>query len=80
MGVSWRVVDWLRAQGYDAKHLRDEALERLEDADIFSKARVRVYTLQSIARISSTVDHGGTHRRIGVSKTMADSRELERTV
>ena len=38
MGVSWRVVEWLRAQGYDAKHLRDEKLERLEDADIFSKA------------------------------------------
>ncbi|TDI40439.1 MAG: hypothetical protein E2P02_16965 [Acidobacteria bacterium] len=38
MGVSWRVVEWLRAQGYDAKHLRDEGLERLEDADIFSKA------------------------------------------
>lgn len=39
MGVSWRVVEWLRTQGYDAKHLREEALERLEDAAIFSKAR-----------------------------------------
>lgn len=38
MGVSWRVVEWLRTQGYDAKHIRDESLERLEDADIFSKA------------------------------------------
>ena len=38
MGVSWRVVEWLRTQDYDAKHLRDEGLERLEDADIFSKA------------------------------------------
>lgn len=40
MGVSWRVVEWLRAQGYDATHLRDEGLQRLEDADIFSKAHV----------------------------------------
>lgn len=38
MGVSWRVVEWLRAQGYDTNHLRDEALERLEDPEIFSKA------------------------------------------
>ncbi len=38
MGVSWRVVEWLRSEGYDAKHLRDEGLERLEDTDIFSKA------------------------------------------
>jgi predicted nuclease of predicted toxin-antitoxin system len=39
MGVSWRVVEWLRSQGYDAKHLRDEGLARLEDAAIFAKAR-----------------------------------------
>ena len=38
MGVSWGVVAWLRNRGYDAKHLRDEALERLEAADVFSKA------------------------------------------
>jgi len=24
MGVSWRVVEWLRSQSYDAKHLREE--------------------------------------------------------
>lgn len=29
MGVSWRVVEWLRSQGYDAKHLREEGLGRL---------------------------------------------------
>lgn len=38
MAVSWRVIEWLRAEGYDAKHLRDESLERLNDADIFAKA------------------------------------------
>ena len=29
MGVSPRVVDWLRAQGHDARHLREEGLQRL---------------------------------------------------
>jgi predicted nuclease of predicted toxin-antitoxin system len=38
MGVSWRVVEWLRSQGYDAKHLREEGLGRLVDSDIFAKA------------------------------------------
>lgn len=36
MGVSWRVVEWLRSQGYDAKHLREEGLERLFDPDILA--------------------------------------------
>jgi predicted nuclease of predicted toxin-antitoxin system len=38
MGVSWRVVEWLRSQGYDAKHLREEGLGRLVDSDIFATA------------------------------------------
>lgn len=38
MRVSWRVIEWLRAQGYDAKHLREEGLERLPDPDVFAKA------------------------------------------
>ena len=38
MGVSWRVVEWLRSQGYDAMHLREEGLGRLVDSDIFAKA------------------------------------------
>jgi predicted nuclease of predicted toxin-antitoxin system len=38
MGVSWRVVEWLRSHGYDAKHLREEGLGRLVDSDIFAKA------------------------------------------
>lgn len=40
MGVSRRVVDWLRHQGHDAAHLRDEGLQRLADAQIFEKAVV----------------------------------------
>jgi len=38
MGVSQRVVTWLRAQGHDATHLRDEGLQQLENGDIFTKA------------------------------------------
>ena len=38
MGVDIRVVAWLRAQGHDAVHLRDEGLHRAPDAQIFAKA------------------------------------------
>jgi predicted nuclease of predicted toxin-antitoxin system len=38
MGVSERVVEWLRANGHEALHLREEQLHRLPDEDIFSKA------------------------------------------
>ncbi len=38
MGVSQRVVKWLREAGHEAVHLRDEGLQRLPDAEIFAKA------------------------------------------
>ncbi len=38
MGVSLKVVEWLKAQGHDAKHLRDEGLQRLPNGQIFFKA------------------------------------------
>src|ERR1043166_5931849 len=38
MGISQRVVNWLRGQGYDATHLRDEGLHRLPNGNIFLKA------------------------------------------
>lgn len=38
MGVSQAVVAWLRAEGYDATHLRDEGLQRLPNGEIFQKA------------------------------------------
>ena len=38
MGISQRVVTWLREQGHDAVHLRDQGLQRLENGDIFTKA------------------------------------------
>ncbi len=38
MGVTMRVVEWLREQRHDAAHLRDENLQRMPDPDIFRKA------------------------------------------
>lgn len=38
MGISQRVVTWLRAQGHEATHLRDEGLQTLADGAIFTKA------------------------------------------
>lgn len=37
MGVSLQVVEWLREQGHDAVHLREQGLQRLPDPQIFSK-------------------------------------------
>jgi len=38
MGVAMRIVEWLRSQSYDVKHLREEGLQRMSDRDIFRKA------------------------------------------
>ena len=38
MGVSMRVIEWLRTTGHDGVHLRDEGLQRLPNGDIFQKA------------------------------------------
>jgi predicted nuclease of predicted toxin-antitoxin system len=38
MGVSMRIVEWPRASGRDAIHLRDEGLQKLPNGEIFRKA------------------------------------------
>jgi len=38
MGVSVRVVEWLKQLGHDAVHLRDEGLQRLPNGEIFLNA------------------------------------------
>jgi predicted nuclease of predicted toxin-antitoxin system len=38
MGVARRIVEWLRAEGHDAVHLREEGLQRLPNGEIFEKA------------------------------------------
>lgn len=38
MGVAQRIVEWLRAGGHDAVHLREQGLQRLPNGEIFEKA------------------------------------------
>jgi predicted nuclease of predicted toxin-antitoxin system len=38
MGVSWRVAEWLRDNGHDVTHLREQQLHRLPNGSIFAKA------------------------------------------
>jgi len=38
MGVGVRVVEWLRSQGHDAVHLREEGLHRAPDEQVLAKA------------------------------------------
>jgi len=38
MGVAQRIVEWLRADGHDAIHLREEGLQRMPNGEIFKKA------------------------------------------
>jgi predicted nuclease of predicted toxin-antitoxin system len=39
MGISQRVVSWLRERGHDVVHLRDAGLQRLPNGHILDKAR-----------------------------------------
>jgi predicted nuclease of predicted toxin-antitoxin system len=39
MGLARSTADFLRRQGYDAVHLREQGLQRLDDRDIVEKAR-----------------------------------------
>jgi len=38
MGVAQRIVEWLRTEGYEAVHLREEGLQRMPNGEIFEKA------------------------------------------
>ncbi len=38
MGLSIQVVEWLKSQGHEAVHLREEGLHRLPNGEIFMKA------------------------------------------
>jgi predicted nuclease of predicted toxin-antitoxin system len=40
MGISLEVVRWLRDEGHDAVHLREQSLERSADREVFSKALI----------------------------------------
>jgi predicted nuclease of predicted toxin-antitoxin system len=38
MGVSWRVVEWLRKSGHEALHARDVGCARARDVEVFHRA------------------------------------------
>jgi predicted nuclease of predicted toxin-antitoxin system len=38
MGISRKVAEWLRRQGYESSHLGEEGFARLPNGQIFSKA------------------------------------------
>jgi len=38
MGGAQPIVEWLRAEGHDTVHLREEGLQRLPDGAVFDKA------------------------------------------
>ncbi|MCX5646165.1 MAG: DUF5615 family PIN-like protein [Phycisphaerae bacterium] len=38
MGVAQRIVAWLRSEGHDTIHLREQGLQRLPNGEIFEKA------------------------------------------
>jgi len=45
MGISPKTVAFLREQGYEAVHLHEEGLDRLEDPAILAKAREEGFIL-----------------------------------
>ena len=38
MGIARRIVEWLRTEGHEAIHLREEGLQRMPNGEIFKKA------------------------------------------
>lgn len=38
MGISQHTISWLRQQGFDTVHLREERLQRLPDNEVLAKA------------------------------------------
>lgn len=38
MGVAQRIVEWLRTEGHEVVHLREEGLQRMPNGEIFQKA------------------------------------------
>ena len=74
MGVSWRLIEWLRAAGHDAVHLRDEGLHRLPNGEIFQKGFVEQRVV-----LTFDLDFGETETvyRIPLTRAAASpSREM----
>lgn len=48
MAISLSTVVWLRDQGHDVTHLREEGLQRADDQDVLEKARTEDRTLLTL--------------------------------
>ena len=55
MGVSIRVVDWLRTGGHDAVHLREQGLQTMPKGDNFNKAASEQRISWSITSLESQI-------------------------
>ncbi len=71
MGVSQTVVKALCQMGYDAKHLRDEELQRLPDRLIIEKAK-----LEERVVLTFDLDYGFHHSFQSNSSTRSDRLEI----
>jgi hypothetical protein len=71
MGVSPRVVAWLRNGGHDAMHLRDQQLQRMADGDIVAKAQRYRASVWSEISLMVVVER---LRRVSSSNPRADRR------
>ncbi|HEY6560522.1 MAG TPA: DUF5615 family PIN-like protein [Polyangiaceae bacterium] len=75
MGVSPRVVEWLRSVGHDAVHLRDEQLHRLPNGEIFAKAAAENrFILTFDLDFAEIVALSGNHRTGVVVFRLRDTR------
>ena len=64
MGVSLRVVEWLRRRGDDVVHLREQGLQRMPDGEIFAKA-----TAEGRVVLTFDLDFGEIVARLRGSRT-----------
>ena len=48
MGLSVGTVEYLRSQGYDAVHLREQGLHKMKDSDILQKSPFRAAPLSCL--------------------------------
>lgn len=66
MCVDIRVADWLRSQGSDAVHLREQGLQTLADGEIFVKAAAEWRTVITFDLDFSEIAAFSQRRRVSV--------------
>jgi hypothetical protein len=61
MGISSRTVNWLKSQGYDAIHLVEKGLEKLEDDHILIFNLFRSNSPPLAARLETFLENPKAH-------------------